>query len=65
MDREEVGGSDLGHVVTDEGLPGLGRRARPMHHVLGDRGLADVVADLALDCSSIASKAAIRLGATG
>ena len=43
---EEVDGDDLGHVVPDEGLPGLGGRSGPLDHVLGDHGLADVVTQL-------------------
>jgi hypothetical protein len=44
--REKIDGGDLGHVVADEGLPGLRWRSRSSHHVLGDSGFADVVSQL-------------------
>jgi hypothetical protein len=46
VDGEEIDGGDLSHVVADEGLPGLIRWTGPAHHVLGDRRLADVMAEL-------------------
>ena len=43
---EEVDRDDVPGVVSQEGAPGLRRRAIGLEHVLGDGGLADVDAEL-------------------
>ncbi len=52
VNGEEIDSSDVGEVVLDEGAPALGRRTGSANHVLGDRGLADIIAqfqELAVD----------------
>jgi len=45
VNREEVDGDHLGHVVPDERPPHLCRRAGLPNHVFGDGGFADVISE--------------------
>src|SRR6266446_7897886 len=44
--NEQVDGSDIRGVVTQEGAPSLGRRPASLDHVLRDAGLRDFEAEL-------------------
>jgi hypothetical protein len=43
---EHVDGRDAFGVIPQEGAPGRGRRTSSSHHVLGDRSLTDLDAEL-------------------
>src|SRR5262245_7066112 len=44
--NEQVHGTDVRCMVTQEGAPSLGRRSTSLHHVLRDAGLSHLEAEL-------------------
>jgi hypothetical protein len=46
---EQIHRRDAVGMIAEEGLPALGRRAPSPGHILGDAGLADLDAQLAMD----------------